>query len=68
MKYSKESRKNKYPVVDRLPVSAMTISDFADKEKSTIPYIYKLQSKGKLEEVKNVKIVIFKGINFVIPA
>ena len=67
MAYNKESRKNKYPEVDRLPLKAMTIPEFAKQENTSIPYIYKLHAAQKLGEVKKVKIVIFKNYNFVVP-
>lgn len=68
MAYDKISRQNKYPEVKQLPASAMTIPEFADKENVGTPYIYNLHKQGKLADVKKVKIVVFKGYNFVIPA
>ena len=52
-----------YRIVDKLPVKAMTVADYCTHRGCTNPYIYHLWKAGKA----NFEIVIFKGINFVIP-
>lgn len=54
---------NRYESVEVLPVNAMTVAEYCEQRGCTNPYIYKLHKDGK----GNFKIVIFKGINFVIP-
>ena len=54
---------DKYKEVDKLPSGAMTVSEYCKQRGCTNPYIYALYKKNKA----NFKIVVFKGINFVIP-
>lgn len=54
---------NKYETVDKLPKNAMTVKQYADENKISTSYIYKL-----LREKKNdFKIVVFQTVNFIIP-
>lgn len=54
---------NKYKTVNSLPENAMTVKDYCKERGCTNPYIYQLVRTNKA----NFEIVIFKGINFVIP-
>lgn len=51
---------NKYEKVDKLPANALTVREYCEREGFTNPYVYQLYNKGK------IRIVLFKGINFVI--
>lgn len=58
------NKKNKYRQLDKLPVNAVKVSEYAKQWPCNTSYLYKL--------VKNKKnftfeIVDFHGINFVIP-
>lgn len=55
--------KQRYKVVSSLPKSAMTVSEYCKQRGCTNPYIYALYKRNKA----NFEIVIFKGINFIIP-
>ncbi len=57
------AQKNRYKTVDSLPYSAMTVSEYCKQRGCTNPYIYELYRNNKAD----FDIVIFKGINFVIP-
>jgi hypothetical protein len=54
---------SRYKTVKILPAEAMTISEYCEKRGCTNPYIYELYRRKKAD----FDIVIFKGINFVIP-
>ncbi len=54
---------SRYKVVEQLPDNAMTVSDYCIERGCTNPYIYELFRNNKA----NFEIVIFKGINFIIP-
>lgn len=55
---------NKYPAVDSLPANAMTVKQYADKNKISTSYIYKQVREGKNA---HFDIVVFQTINFVTP-
>lgn len=59
------NRKGKYEVVESLPVNAVKVSEYAKQWPCNTSYIYKLVSKGK--HAGRFEIVVFQGINFVIP-
>ncbi len=53
----------KYPEVTELPPAAKTVQNYADDNNISTAYVYKL-----LREKKNkFQIVIFQGVNFIIP-
>ena len=54
---------SKYRIVNSLPVEAMTVKDYCLQRGCTNPYIYQLIKDNKAD----FEIVLFKGINFVIP-
>jgi len=54
---------NRYRIVPELPASAMTVAAYCEERGCTNPYIYELFRKHKAD----FEIVIFQGINFVIP-
>lgn len=60
----KNTRHNKYEVVEALPNDAMRVSEYAAQWPCNTSYIYEMVRKGKNN---SFKIVIYKGINFVIP-
>jgi hypothetical protein len=59
----KNTRHNKYEVVNDLPNDAMRVSEYAAQRECNTSYIYELIKKGKNIDFK---IVIYKGINFVL--
>jgi hypothetical protein len=59
----KNSRKNKYREVQVLPDNALRVSEYAAQRECNTSYIYELISKQKAD----FEIVVFKGINFVLP-
>jgi len=54
---------NKYPVVQTLPKTAVTVKQYADQKEISTSYIYKMVR----EEKAKFKIVVFQTINFIIP-
>ena len=54
---------NKYEQVNKLPANAMLVADYARQRDCTTAYIYKLIAQQKAD----FKIVVFHGINFIIP-
>jgi hypothetical protein len=52
-----------YRIVDTLPDNAMKVADYCRERGCTNPYIYHLWKAGKA----NFEIVLYKGINFIIP-
>lgn len=59
----KNTRRNTYEVVDKLPARAMRVSEYAAQRNCNTSYIYELIKKGKNADFE---IVIYKGINFVL--
>ena len=59
----KNTRKNNYRVVERLPAHALRVSEYAAQRECNTSYIYELIRKGKNVDFE---IVIYKGINFVL--
>lgn len=55
---------NKYPVVTKLPASAVTVAQYAKTQDYTTNYIYNQVRQGKNTDFK---IVIFQSFNFIIP-
>lgn len=53
----------RYRNVTILPTTAMTVAEYCTQRGCTNPYIYELFRKQKAD----FEIVIFKGINFIIP-
>lgn len=53
----------KYEEVQKLPTSAMTISEYSRTNNISQSYVYKKVERGTAD----YKIVIFKTMNFVIP-
>jgi hypothetical protein len=61
----RKNRKNTYDVVNDLPGDAMTVAQYAAEVMNcNTSYIYELIRKAKNTDFK---IVVFKGINFVVP-
>lgn len=54
---------NKYPIVNKLPETALTVKEYADKNEISTSYVYKMVR----EEKAKFKIVVFQTINFIIP-
>ncbi len=54
---------DKYPKLKELPLGAMTVHDYAIFKGISTAYIYKQIKEGKAA----FKIVLFHGINFIIP-
>ena len=54
---------NKYPLVETLPSNAMTVKEYAVSVGKTTSHIYVMLQRGKAD----FKVVLFKGINFIIP-
>lgn len=54
---------DKYPVVNKLPVNALTVAEYAKQQGYTTNYIYNQLRAGK----NKFKVVIFQSFNFVIP-
>lgn len=54
---------SKYRTVETLPATAMTVKDYCLQRGCTNPYIYQLVRENKAD----FEIVLFKGINFIIP-
>ena len=63
MKQTYRANKDIYRTVDELPVNAKTVGQYCKDRGCTNPYIYQLVRTQKAD----FEIVIFKGINFVIP-
>lgn len=65
----KNTRHNKYREVDKLPASALRVSEYAAQRPSAngrgcnTSYLYELVRKGKNTDFE---IVVYKGINFVL--
>ncbi len=59
----KNTRKNTYKEVVKLPADAMRVSEYAAQRNCNTSYIYELIRKGKNTDFQ---IVVYKGINFVI--
>jgi hypothetical protein len=59
----KNTRRNKYEVVNDLPTDAMRVSEYAIVRDCNTSYIYELIRTGKNTDFK---IVVYKGINFVL--
>lgn len=65
----KDTRHNKYRIVDDLPQNAMRVSEYAAIRPSSkgtgcnTSYLYELVRKGKNIDFE---IVVYKGINFVL--
>ena len=55
---------DKYPNVDTLPDSAITVKEYADQRGFNTSYIYELIRNHKN---KDFEIVVFRGYNFIIP-
>lgn len=55
--------RKQYKEVSKLPDNALTVAQYAKDRECTTPYIYELVRKQK----NDFEIVIFKGINFIIP-
>lgn len=60
---SKKKNVNKYTTVETLPVNAMTVKDYAASVGKTTSHLYVMLQRGKAD----FKVVLFKGINFIIP-
>lgn len=59
----KNTRRNNYRTVERLPATALRVSEYAAQRECNTSYIYELIRKGKNVDFE---IVIYKGINFVL--
>lgn len=58
-----KQNKNKYREVAELPPTAKTVKTYAEDENITTAYVYK-----QIKEKKNkFEIVVFQGVNFIIP-
>lgn len=57
-------RNRTHKEVNKLPENAMLVSDFCKERGFTTSYVYKLI---RLNKNSDFDIVIFKGINFIIP-
>jgi len=55
---------DKYPNVDKLPVNALTVDSYCKQMNYTTANLYK-----KVKNKKNIEfeVVVFQGINFIIP-
>lgn len=53
----------KYSQVLELPPNAQTVKTYADVNNISTAYVYKLIREGK----NKFKIVVFQGVNFIIP-
>jgi hypothetical protein len=70
-----KTRINTYREVDKLPANAVVVADFAESRDCLASNIYKLwrnraspnKTVGRKKKPIDFEIVIFKGINFVIP-
>jgi hypothetical protein len=60
----KKTRTHNYEEVQKLPHNALRVSEYAAWRNCNTSYIYELVRKGH----GGFKMVVFKGINFVIPA
>ena len=60
---SKKKNANKYPTVETLPANAMTVQEYANSIGKTTSHLYVMLQRGKAD----FKVVLFKGINFIIP-
>ena len=54
---------NKYPIIKTLPVNAMTVKEYALSKGITPQYVYVMIQRNKA----TFKMVLFQGINFIIP-
>ena len=61
--FMKNTRRNTYKTVEKLPSHALRVSEYASQRDCNTSYIYELIRKGKNVDFE---IVIYKGINFVI--
>jgi phage tail protein X len=52
-----------YELIEQLPTDAITVSQYARAKGCDTSYVYHLLKRGKAD----FKIVLFHGINFVIP-
>lgn len=59
---------NKYPTVTRLPAKATTVKDYADSLQVSTQHLYN-SYRRHIQDGKPIsfKIVLFHGINFIIP-
>ena len=61
--YAMKQNQAKYREVTKLPTTAKTVKTYAENEGITTAYVYKM-----LREKKNkFEIVVFQGVNFIIP-
>lgn len=67
-----KNRKYNYTTVEELPANAMLVSDYARLRNCNTAYIYKLAALKRngtnTKQDTSFDIVIFHGINFIIPS
>lgn len=54
----------KYTEIDSLPLNAKTVKTYADDNNISTGYVYKQIREGK----NKFKMVVFQGVNFIIPS
>lgn len=60
--------RKQYRIVEVLPPTALTVAQYAKDQDISPQYIYELLRKNREEGKKiDFEMVLFKGINFVIP-
>ena len=64
---TKNSRHNRYRTVDYLPDNALRVSEYAEQRQCNTSYIYELVRKSLEGKSIDFEIVVYKGINFVVP-
>jgi hypothetical protein len=57
-----KQNKDKYTTVEKLPLNAMTVKEYAESKNITTQYVYAMIKRNKA----NFKIVTFQSINFII--
>lgn len=60
---TKKSHSRKHREVDTLPKEALRVSEYAKKNGHTTQWVYEATKRG----LATFEIVVFKGINFIIP-
>jgi len=59
-----KQNKDKYPEITTLPANAKTVKAYAESIDITTAYVYKQIREGK----NKFQIVVFQGVNFIIPS
>lgn len=63
MKGKQSYRTNNYPIVDSLPIGAMTVAEYCSMKDISTSVFYMRLKRG----TASYRVVVFQNINFVLP-